>query len=499
MRRVAVELNAGALRGVTGPRGTYPLPLLTDLPGHELPLVISLEKSTADIGHAGAALVRAKAHLVCRNFLPHVGVNGPKAPRWTAGRHKLDANGALALVMQRLHPLVKSAGQTTIALPGYLSLEQSEAVHVAARKAKMPLAGSVSAPLAAALIAFAEQTWMTSAVVVDLDDHALTLAHVHAIDGCAQLAELRAFPTLGLKAWKERILNSLADVCVWQTRRDPRDTPSAEQHLYEQLDPLLESALQGRTQQIGVQGNHWYQNLLVTPEQTIHFCGQLVKSLQAEVDRFLETFRDDDAAPVFLMTHGAGRIPGLATILRRRYDVGVREAVASKPRPKTTLEDFGESLLTGSGQALAGAVILTPDAVARGAHALECEPGEHCDEVVPLPLPLPVEAGPGRLTFQGQNYYLPGTAFTLGSHNGSQLLFDAQRHPGVAGKHCEIAFERKSFVLTNRCREGTLVNDGLVHHSIVLQAGDWIRLGAQGPLVRFLGHDPWRGPKATPA
>ena len=69
-------------------------------------------------------------------------------------------------------------------------------------------------------------------------------------------------------------------------------------------------------------------------------------------------------------------------------------------------------------------------------------------------------------------------------------MFDAARYPGVASRHCEIVFERKAFVLTNRSREGTLVNDGVVHHSIVLQAGDWIRLGPQGPQVRLLGQDP---------
>ena len=491
MKRAAIELNASMLRGVTGQRGTYPLPLAPDHQG--MPLVISLERSTPELGHAALAVAREKSHAICRGFLPHVGLVGPKSRKWHIDRHRLDADAAVSLVCAKLLPQTKSTTQLTAALPAYLSPDQAAAIHRLAKKAKLPLVGSLSTPLAAALVGYAEQAWTTSAVVVDLDDHALTLAHVCAIDGQAEIGESRIVPTLALSAWKERLLNSLADVCVWQTRRDPRDTPHAEQHLFDQLDPLLEATLQGRTFQIGVKGTQWYQNLLVTPEQTLHFCGQLLRSLRTEVDRFLDTFREE--SPVFLLTHAAGRIPGFAAYLRERQESTANQAVTTKPRPKTSLEDFGEDLLENSGYARTGAVILTADAIARGAHVLECEPGIHCDEAVPLPLPLPLDAGPARLSFQGQNHYLTGAAFGLGSHGGCQLLFDATRFPSVASRHCEIVFERRAFVLTNRSREGTLVNEGIVHHSIVLQAGDWIRLGPQGPQVRLLGQDP--APKAT--
>ncbi|HEX3316334.1 MAG TPA: FHA domain-containing protein [Gemmataceae bacterium] len=491
MKRAALELNASMLRGVAGQRGTYPSPLAPDQDG--IPLVISLERSTPELGHAALAVAREKSHVICRGFLPHVGLAGPKSRKWLVDRHRLDADAAFNLVCAKLLPQVKAVTQLTAALPAYLSPDQAAVIHRLAKKAKLPLVGSLSTPLAAALVGYAEQAWTTSAVVVDLDDHALTLAHVCAIDGQAEIGETRIVPSLALSAWKERLLNSLADVCVWQTRRDPRDTPHAEQHLFDQIDPLLEATLQGRTFQVGVKGTQWYQNLLVTPEQTLHFCGQLLRSLRTEIDRFLETFRE--GFPVFVLTHAAGRIPGFAAHLRERQEATANQAVTAKPRPKTALEDFGEDLLENSGYARTGAVILTADAIARGAHVLECDPGLHCDEAVPLPLPMPLDAGPARLSFQGQNHYLTGAAFGLGSHGGCQLYFDAARYPAVASRHCEIVFERRAFVLTNRSREGTLVNEGIVHHSIVLQAGDWIRLGAQGPQVRLLGQDP--APKAT--
>ena len=112
---------------------------------------------------------------------------------------------------------------------------------------------------------------------------------------------------------------------------------------------------------------------------------------------------------------------------------------------------------------------------------------------------MSLDAGPARLHFYGRNFYLGSGQFLLGSQPGCQLWFDAQKYPEVAGRHCDIALDKRAFVLNNRSQSGTLVNDGVVHHSIALQPGDWIRLGRHGPSVRYLGQTPHRGPRATTA
>lgn len=495
MTRLGLELNASVVRGVSGPRGDYPQPLPLEPPGHDLPLVFLLERSTPELGKSALGAAREKGHLICREFLPHVGESGPKATRWRIGRHKLDADSALALVFQRLQPIGKTAQRVALTLPSYIGLPQAEVIRKLAVKAKLPIAATLTAPLAAALIAYAEQSWVSSAVVIDIDDHAATLAHIRAVDGQAQVQATRSIPQLALKAWKDRIINSLADACVWQTRRDPRDTPAAEQRLFDQLDGLFDATLQGRVVQIGVQGNNWYQNLLVGPPQANHFCQSLLAMLRAEIDRFLQATRTDADPPVFLLTHTTGRLPGVVSLLRRLQESTAPIAIVHKP--KTAVEDFGEDLIDQSGQASAGTVILSPDALARAAHAFDQEWIGHCEDEAPLPLPLPADAGPARVVFQGQNFYLAAGHFVIGSQPGCQLLFDGGRHPDVAGRHCDIVFEKRSFILNNRSREGTLVNDSLVHHSIVLQAGDWIRLGNHGPAVRFLGHALLRGTATT--
>jgi predicted component of type VI protein secretion system len=56
----------------------------------------------------------------------------------------------------------------------------------------------------------------------------------------------------------------------------------------------------------------------------------------------------------------------------------------------------------------------------------------------------------------------------------------------VSARHCEIVLDRRLYVVCDHSRYGTFVNDHLISQQ-VLHSGDWIRLGPQGPLLRFLG------------
>jgi len=168
-------------------------------------------------------------------------------------------------------------------------------------------------------------------------------------------------------------------------------------------------------------------------------------------------------------------------------------------RPHAATEDFGEDLLfeaqppTASSAAVS---VLAPDAIARAAHTLadalrQTEPGaRHLTSLAPLPVAEPVEAGPARLHFEGRDFLLQTTTFTLGAQPGCNLIVDGPDYPQVADRHCDIVFDRRTFLLFNRSRQGTFVNDAPVSGSVVLRAGDRIRLGTDGPVLRFLGHAP---------
>src|SRR5262249_4945566 len=162
----------------------------------------------------------------------------------------LDSNQALAAVWKRLRLACARSAGAILCLAPYLSRSQAELAFKMGIKHKVPLVGMVPSLLAAALAGHAEQCWSGSVLVVDVDESAVSIGIVRAVGNQATLLETRHYPGLGLKVWKDRLINALSDSCVVQTRRDPREVPLAEQGLFEQLDALLEAGLQGRMIQL---------------------------------------------------------------------------------------------------------------------------------------------------------------------------------------------------------------------------------------------------------
>jgi hypothetical protein len=295
MSLVGLDLNATRARAVSGMSGVPAKPLPLDDPRPALPTAISLQGRTAEVGRAGVALCRALPHLVCDNFLSRLGT----PHEWSAGRHRLDASRALALFLERIRTAASSAKGVVFAVPPYLDRKQGELFAAAVAKAKLPFLGSVPAPVALALNAFLSSPWSGPAVVVDVDDHALTFSVVQSSPGNVELTtsedmipgsfslmmtHTQARSRLGLVAWKSRTIDGIADCCIRHSRRDPRDSGAAEQMLYEQLDDVFDTIRQEQMVEVVVQGASWCQNLILRPEDVRAFCSPL--ALHA-VDRLL--------------------------------------------------------------------------------------------------------------------------------------------------------------------------------------------------------------------
>jgi hypothetical protein len=495
MSVVGLDWNATRALAVLGPAGEYPLPVPLEPPTVELPMLLDLAGRQPVVGGAARQRCRISPHQVCQGFLARLGA----PPTWKLGRRPFDAAAAVAHVWQRLYGLCRTAGGVVAAVPAYLDPSQANLVRAMGEKQKLAVLGTVPGVLAAALAGHAQQLWTRAALVVEVDDHALSIALVLAAEDHAHLVETRSFPALGLRAWHQRLLNALAEMCILQTRRDPRDSPQAEQGLYEQLEALVDACQQRQPIQLAVQASQWYHHLLVQPGHTLAFCAPLAGQAAREVEALGNIPPGDGTTPAILLTHQAGRLPGLRGMLLAQAQAWA-EPVADLPsRPRTTVEDFGEELMFDAPPAAvlnAAIAVLAPEAIARAAHTLAealrvADPaGRHLEALAPLPLAEPVESGPARLHFGGRDHLLHAATFTVGSQAGCNLVLDAQEHPQVADRHCDIVFDRRTFLLFNRSRQGTFVNDAPVSGSVVLRAGDRIRLGPDGPLLRFLGHAP---------
>lgn len=476
-----LDLNSSRALVAGGIEGDLPDLLPLD-GGESLPMTLSLEGRDVVVGRAGTHIARRLPHLVCQTFLPHLG----RPQQWSAGRHRLDARAATALVFQRLWREFGGVDGLATTVPGYLTHDQIALLAQLCQQSGLPLVGLVPTTLATALAAYQAHPWHGLGLVLDVDDHALTWSAVIADQGQAWVVETDAAPHLGLRAWKERLLNAAADRCVRQSRRDPRDCGEAEQSLFDQLDAVMEAGRGGRLGDIAIETERWYHNLVFRPDELAAVCAPLVRQALDRMRHLESLVTAPEGLSVVLVTSAAGRLPGMTAALT--------DCVAPPSvRNVEECEDFGEGLLDAALSGHAHVQVLAPDAAARAACELACWfrrgdlPAGYLESAPLLPA-TPPEAGPARLHFHGQDYPLNRSAFSLGCHFACDLVFDRDRYPQVSSRHCEIVFDRRHYVLRDSGQHGTAVNDRPVHQQVALHPGDWISLAPPaGPMLRFLG------------
>lgn len=318
MTFVGLDLNSRRALAVSGPAGAAPRELPLDGQHDELPMAVSLQNRHPEAGRAGAAISRRLPHLVCLNFLPYL----DDGRQWCGGRHRLDAERALTLVFERLQPALAGAEGFAVALPSYVGPAQRE--HFAQlmeklasrRRSKMPrLLATTGAPLAAAHTAAAEHHLPNLVLLGDADDQTFCWSAVRLIGHETAVVAEQSAAHLSLRAWKARLLDAVADRCIRQSRRDPRECGATEQDLHEQLERALAGSQQGQLVELAIQGERWYQNLILRPEDFVDFCNVPVRqAVEVAQNLALTAVRDEPIRDV-LLTAAAARLPGLAAAL----------------------------------------------------------------------------------------------------------------------------------------------------------------------------------------
>lgn len=391
-RVAGIDLTASRLRAVSVGGGKVRTLLLDD-PGEDLVLAVAGDRRTPEVGHAGAALRRTAPHSVCLGFLPAVG----QAREFPAGRHALTADVALELALAKARgPVGAESEAAALVVPSYLTAVQVARVVALAGKVKLPLKGTASAALAVA--AHRANSVLTgrsvappgtpdgdviplrpaaggpgAAVVIDADEAALTATIIRVERDAAKVVSSAHWPRGGLKAWMDRLLDSVSDRCVRLCRRDPRDSAEAEQALYDQLDTALDRARSGGAVALSARIGHWFQDLTEPADDFELHTTALARWTAETVREFVGGAGLPIPPRVVWLTHAAGRLPGLGRAVHLHTPEG------------TAVE------------------LLPPGAVAHAAAALVPRwaagelPRSHLDGTVPLP-PTAPSANPTRST-----------------------------------------------------------------------------------------------------
>ena len=383
---LGLDLNASRVRAATG-KSARNRPFLLDDPHLDLPLAISMEKRTLEIGRPATALIRRLPHLVCTGYLPLLG----QSREWQAGRHRLDPASALAFTFEKLRNSCSTYESIFLGLPSYLTHPQIAKLIAIAASNQFPVKGTASTPLAiaadraAALHPFlptqeeTKQEWVVplhrpgkcslpaDVIVVDADEHALTTNLVRIDPDQVRLMATTAFPHLGTKIWKEKLLDSFSDRSVRVCRRDPRDSAEAEQFLYDQIEESFDPIRLGQKVVLTLRSAHWYQDLELLPTDYESYCATLIRQTVEGIRELCHAGALPEPPRTVWLTHEAGRLPGLVQALHQELAERTSVGVLRPEAAAIAIANLGERWQTGDPR------------LAR----------THLDAVIPLPLALP--------------------------------------------------------------------------------------------------------------
>ncbi|MBX7102490.1 MAG: hypothetical protein K1X57_00310 [Gemmataceae bacterium] len=168
-------------------------------------------------------------------------------------------------------------------------------------------------------------------MVLDVDDAAATWSLIADDSRQLRLIGAVSIPQFGRLAWIDRLMDAAADQCIRVCRRDPRDSAVAEQALDDQVVEYLEKDRDGRPLSLDVRTEHWFQNIVFTPDEVERACAGPIRTVVDAVRPLLESSTTPPEA--LLVTASAARLPGLMATFGVRLPerTAIEELPASAP------------------------------------------------------------------------------------------------------------------------------------------------------------------------
>jgi hypothetical protein len=198
-------------------------------------------------------------------------------------------------------------------------------------------------------------------VVVDVDEYALSAVVVAVERDRVRLVTSACWPRFSQKAWKERLIDAVADRCIRLCRRDPRDSADAEQSIFEQLDDALDRARSGLRSNLTVRTDHWFQDVVLQPDEFDGLCSALAKGTAEAIHDMVGGIGLPVPPREVWLTHEASRLPGLNATIQ----LNSHEGTAIETLPRRAVAHAAASLVS---------------------RWLSAElPRAHLDSVIPLP------------------------------------------------------------------------------------------------------------------
>jgi hypothetical protein len=340
MTLAAVDFSADRIWAWSGAPGQTPQIVPLESADPELPLAVAVAGRELRAGRWAWQRTRCLPHQVCRHFLPRLG----QSCLWDLGRYRLTPEAALRTVLLRMRPHLVGSRGVVLSVPGYLHREQVSLLARLGVETGLPILGALPRAAAVALAANPSGIAPSVGVVVDVDDHALLCCAVEWTANEVLIRPPWVLTGLGLRVWREQVIRCVAEECIRLCRRDPRESPEADQSVFDQIDDVLEQCSQSRSAVVRVQAVAWYQEVTVRPEAVAGGCGILGRQAADAIWRYVLRATTRHEEPAVWLTAEAARLPGLAAAFYARS----REQV---PISMIALSDVGRAI-----HALAGRI-----------------------------------------------------------------------------------------------------------------------------------------------
>jgi hypothetical protein len=216
------------------------------------------------------------------------------------------AEAVLAHLQHVVELIREPADDVVFAVPPFYDERQLGILVAIARDLKMPLRGLVATPIAL-------DAGAGTVMVVELSLHRCTLSSVEA-GPRVELGRTRVCPEVGLLAFRRQWTKTIGNEFVRKTRFDPLHDATTEHQLHDGLAALLDALVDRGSDQLAVQAGSRTHRVTITDQMLEHAGHALV----FELCRDVQTELASGTVSAILLTHDAGRVPGLASALRRQ-------------------------------------------------------------------------------------------------------------------------------------------------------------------------------------
>jgi hypothetical protein len=417
------------------------------------PGIALLEATGVVVGDAAAAQARLKPVLAADRF-------------WSDLSAESQAQGAAAPVshaelayahLASLWRAVSQPGDAAVfALPGAMRLHQAGLLQGIARRAGIPVAGTVDAAVAACAGLAARGTVLH----LDVQLHQAVLTE---LAGATVLRRRRVdiAPRAGLKAMYSAWAQLVAEAMVRRTRFDPLHQAATEQQLYQRLPGWL--AELGRAESLDA-------------------------VIETDAGAFAATLRREQ-----LTLAAEAWYAQLAELVHAGHRADEEATLALSARA-ALLPALAERLAALPGL---GPVTLPLEAAAAGAaaRAAEIGPAEPPALVTALARSVPAATGarrraagarPTHVIQDGRAHAIGPQPLVVGAGAGPGRRLPLAAGAGISRQHCALVAQDGAVLVRDTSRYGTWVNGERVDGEAVLAAGDRLRVGTPGVVLELV-------------